>query len=225
VLYDGADGDALLDPERLAPRRAAIDLDRATAVGGSYGAGDTIALTALDGDGLAISLCQSNASLEGSKLVIPGTGVYLHNRGASFSVDPRHPGAYGPGRRPPHTLAPALATAPDGRLAALAASEGGDLQPMVLLQLLHRLLVGGAGAAEALRAPRWKLANPLSLWDFPTDTSVVVERSAAPDWVPGLEARGHPVSVAGESDVQFGHAHVIRVASGARAEAACEPRP
>jgi len=224
VLHDGADGLALLDPARLAPRRGAITPERATAVGGSYGAGDTIALTALDDDGLGISMCQSNASLEGAKLVIPGTGVYLHNRGASFSIDPRHPGAYGPGRRPPHTLAPALATDADGRLVALAASEGGDLQPMVLLQLLHRLLVGGANAAAALRAPRWKLANPLSLWDFPTETSVVVESDASADWMPGLAARGHPVRVADASDTQFGHAHVIRVAPDGVVDAACEPR-
>lgn len=225
VLYDGADGAALLDPARLAPRRAAIHPERATAVGGSYGAGDTIALTALDGDGLAISMCQSNASLEGSRLTIPGTGVYLQNRGASFSIDPVHPGAYGPGRRPPHTLAPLLATGPDGRLAALAASEGGDLQPMVLLQLLHHVLVGGHSATDALRAPRWKLANPLSLWDFPTETSVVVEASAPSDWVPGLAARGHPVAVADPSDNAFGHAHVMRVATDGRVDAACEPRP
>jgi gamma-glutamyltranspeptidase/glutathione hydrolase len=225
VLHEDADGEALLDPSRLGPRRAAIDPERATAVGGSYGVGDTIALTAIDADGLAISMCQSNASAAGSKLVIPGTGVYLQNRGASFSIDPSHPGAYGPGRRPPHTLAPALATAPDGRLVVLAASEGGDLQPMVLLQLVHRMLVGSAGADDALRASRWKLANPLSLWDFPTETTVVVEPAAPTAWVEGLAARGHPVTVAGASDGAFGHAHVIRVDTDGRVDAACEPRP
>ena len=223
VLYEGADGNALLDPERLEARRAAIDVDRAMAVGGSYGAGDTIALTAIDGNGLGISMCQSNASLQGSKLVIPGTGVFLHNRGASFSVDPSHPGAYGPRRRPPHTLAPALVTAPDGRLVALAASEGGDLQPMVLLQLLHRLLVADAGADAALRAPRWKLENLLSLWDFPTETTVVVEPAAR--WVEGLVARGHPVSVAPASGTSYGHAHVIRIDPDGGVDGACEPRP
>ena len=225
VLFDGADGDALLDAARLGPRRDVISSDRATAVGGSYGVGDTIALTALDEDGLAISMCQSNASLEGSKLVIPGTGVYLHNRGAGFSIDPNHPGAYGPRRRPPHTLAPALATRADGRLVALVASEGGDLQPMVLLQLFHRVLVGGATAADALRAPRWKLANPFSLWDFPTETSVVVEPAAVPGWLSGLASRGHPVAVAHTADTAFGHAHAIRVDADGRVDAACEPRP
>ena len=225
VLYEGADGEALLDPSRLGPRRDAISPGGATAVGGSYGVGDTIALTALDDDGLAISMCQSNASLEGSKLLIPGTGVYLHNRGAGFSIDPAHPGAYGPGRRPPHTLAPALVTAPDGRLAAVVASEGGDLQPMVLLQLLHRLLVGQASAADALRAPRWKLANPLSLWDFPTETTVVVESSSPPGWSTGLAARGHPVTVADASDHAFGHAHAIRISADGGIDAAWEPRP
>jgi gamma-glutamyltranspeptidase/glutathione hydrolase len=225
VLHEDADGDALLDPSRLAPRRASIDLERATSVGGSYGVGDTVALTAIDSEGLAISMCQSNASAAGSKLVIPGTGVYLQNRGASFSIDPTHPGAYGPGRRPPHTLAPALVTAPDGRLVALVASEGGDLQPMVLLQLLHRVLVGGAGAVDALRASRWKLANPLSLWDFPTETTVVVEPAAPVAWMEGLVARGHPVTVADASDSAFGHAHLIRVDDDGRTDAASEARP
>ena len=124
VLFDGADGTALLDPARLAAAAARVDALAAAppdvAPGHRAGApdvarlgdGDTTHLCALDADGLGVSLTQSNALDFGSHLVEPATGVFLHNRGVGFSLVPGHPAEVGPGRRPPHTLSPMLVTAP-----------------------------------------------------------------------------------------------------------------
>ncbi|HTN81083.1 MAG TPA: gamma-glutamyltransferase, partial [Acidimicrobiales bacterium] len=139
-LHDRADGSALVAPARLAPRRDAIDSVRASALAGPARAGDTTALCVVDGDGVGVSLIQSNASGFGSHLFEPSTGINLHNRGLGFSVEAGHPAEYAPGRQPPHTLTPALVTGLDGRLAAVLATMGGDSQPQILLQVLARAL-------------------------------------------------------------------------------------
>ena len=126
VLFDGADGAALLAPERLAAAAARISAAGAAppdvgpgrgTVGPAVarlGDGDTTHLCAIDADGLGVSLTQSNALDFGSHLVEPATGIFLHNRGVGFSLLEGHPAEVGPGRRPPHTLSPMLATAPAG---------------------------------------------------------------------------------------------------------------
>ena len=105
---------------------------------------------------MAVSLIQSNASGFGSWLVEPMTGINLHNRGLGFNVQAGHPAEYRPGRRPPHTLCPAMATR-DGRLVAVFGTMGGDAQPQILLQLMARLFAGREGPASAVAAARWVL--------------------------------------------------------------------
>ena len=95
----------------LDPRRTVLRDDR-------YAGGGTIYLCATDGDGMGVSLIQSNAKEFGCHVAVPGTGVLLHNRGIGFSLEAGHPAEYGPGRRPPHTLAPTVVTRPDGSLRA-----------------------------------------------------------------------------------------------------------
>ena len=114
------------------------------------GEGDTTHLCALDADGLGVSLTQSNALDFGSHLIEPATGVFLHNRGVGFSLVAGHPAEVAPGRRPPHTLSPMLATAPDGALTHLVGAMGGDAQPQIMVQLLARLLRAGR-----TRRPPW----------------------------------------------------------------------
>ena len=129
----GAD---LLDPARLEAWLA--DADRASGLAAAASdrrraADDTTYLCAVDGDGMGVSLIQSNASGFGSHVFEPSTGINLHNRGIGFSLEPGHPAEYGPGRRPPHTLCPALVTRPDGSLLAVLGTQGGDGQPQILL--------------------------------------------------------------------------------------------
>ncbi len=113
---------------------------------------------------MGVSLIQSNASGFGSHLVEPNTGINLHNRGLGFNLVAGHPAEFGPRRRPPHTLSPALATRA-GRLAAVFGTMGGDAQPQILLQLLTRLFHHGQSPAVAVNAGRWVLDGPVTGFD------------------------------------------------------------
>lgn len=227
VLHEAADGAALLDHGRLAARRAGIHLDAATHRPMPTHTGDTTYLCVVDGDGMGVSLIQSNASGFGSHLFEPSTGVNLHNRGMAFSVDPAHPGAYGPGRRPPHTLSPCLVTHPDGRLAAVLGTQGGDGQPQILLQVLARLLHAGQSAGRAIGSPRWVLAGTtqgFDTWTNPDGPVVVVEATAPAAWRPGLEARAHRTREGAAFDHGFGHANLVVVDERGVLAGAADPR-
>lgn len=227
-LYDGADGHALLARERLAPRAAAIDPTRAADLRDSYRAGGTTYLCVVDEDGMAISLIQSNCMSFGSGIVTNDTGIWLHNRGVGFSLRPGRPGELGPGRRPAHTLAPALVTDHAGRLRAVLGTRGGDSQPQIVLQLLARLLADDADPAEALAAGRFILRgghdeSAFNTWGFAGEVRVNVEGQVAAAWAPGLEDRGHIVEVAPPFAHPFGHAQLIELRDGTLLGAA-DPR-
>ena len=179
--------------------------------------GDTTHLCVVDADGLAISLTQSNALDFGSHLVAGETGVFLHNRGVGFSLDPGHPAQYGPRRRPSHTLSPALVTRPDGSVAQVIGTMGGDAQPQILVQLLIRLLHAREDPATAISAARVVHeapgAPPFRLWQA-RDQSLVMESDAPASWREGLEARGHHVRVVGAlNPVDVGCSQIISVES------------
>jgi gamma-glutamyltranspeptidase/glutathione hydrolase len=235
VLHEGADGFALVTPGRLAPRRAAVDPDMSSRLPMPQAAGDTIALCAVDSDRQGVSLVQSNAAGWGSGLIVPGTGIFLHNRGRGFSLRAGHPAEYGPGRRPPHTLSPTLVTAPDGRLRAVLGTMGGDSQPQILLQLLARLLHAGESVDGIVAAGRFVLAPPLdsegrptgdgfSTWRSRGEVTVRLEGQAPASWADGLRARGHTVVNDDAFSDLFGHAQVIDVADELLRGAA-DPRP
>jgi gamma-glutamyltranspeptidase / glutathione hydrolase len=244
VLYDGADGDALLDPPRLAAAasrvqaHAAAPPDVAPGRGTTgpdvarFGDGDTTHLCAQDADGLGISLTQSNALDFGSHLVEPATSIFLHNRGVGFSLVPGHPAEVAPGRRPPHTLSPMLVTTPDGALTHLVGAMGGDAQPQILVQLLARLLRTGHDPATAITAPRLTLdapsAGPFRFW-WGEDLTVLVEADAPAAWPDELQRLGHRVRAISAFDpVAVGCAQIIateRTGAGARTMiAASDPR-
>jgi gamma-glutamyltranspeptidase/glutathione hydrolase len=212
VLHDAADGAALLAPERLLPRRHAIDPDRRRAPAAPASPGGTIYLCATDGDGIGVSLIQSNAADWGCHVVVPGTGIFLHNRGIGFSLAEGHPAELAPGRRPPHTLSPLLVTHADGGLAAVLGTMGGDSQPQVLLQLLARLLHHDQSPGRALSAPRWTLARDgtgFDTWAAEGPDRVALEEGSPAAWAEGLTARGHRVEQLPRG-ANVGHAHVIR---------------
>ncbi len=225
VLFDGADGAALLDAARLAAAVARVDPDASAppdVVPGRgtpgpavarMGDGDTTHLCALDADGLGVSLTQSNALDFGSHLMERATGVFLHNRGVGFSLVEGHPAEVAAGRRPPHTLSPMLATTPDGALRYLVGAMGGDAQPQIITQLLARLLRAGQDPATAVAAPRLTLdapsAGPFRLW-WGDDLTVLVESDAPPGWRDDLTRSGHHVrSISAFDPVAVGCAQII----------------
>ena len=232
ALHEGAEGRILVHPARLAPRRGAIDPARAANItppagfGNTADPGDTTYLCAVDADRMAVSLINSNASGFGAHLVAGGTGIFLHDRGIGFSLEPGHPALYGPGRRPPHTLAPALVTRPDGALRMVLGTMGGDSQPQILLQLLHRILKLGQSPGAAVSAGRWALApvgdaDGFSTWRPGHRRKVLIEDPAS-GWADQLAALGHAVEEA--PDAGFGHAHVIEATAAGTLAAAADPR-
>ena len=173
---------------------------------------------------MGVSLIQSNASGFGSLIFEPSTGINLHNRGIGFSLIPGHPAEYGPRRRPPHTLVPALVTRPDGSLRSVVGTMGGDAQPQVLLQVLTRLLAHDRTPGEAVGAPRWRLAGQgtgFDTWQAPDQ--VVVEVEEGGPWSEGLRERGHPVGAMPYGS-SFGHAHLIDVLPSGVLAGAADPR-
>jgi gamma-glutamyltranspeptidase/glutathione hydrolase len=230
VLHERADGAALVSPDRLAPRRAAIDPDAAATLGEpAQRAGGTMYLCAVDGHRMGVSLIQSNAAGFGSGLIVPDVRIFLHNRGLGFSLEAGHPAEYGPGRRPPHTLSPALVTRPDGALDRVIGTMGGDSQPQVLLQLLARQLASRQSPGRSIAAGRWVLGNAdggtgFDTWRERGRVVVRIEGQAPQQWDDGLRARGHVVERTGPFEHGYGHAHVIAVEND-RLAGAADPRP
>ena len=228
VLHDGAPVADLLEPQEVDARRALIDPDRRARFGSPGAAGDTTYLCVVDEDGMGVSLIQSNASGFGTHLFEPNTGIGLHNRGIGFSLEPGHPAEYGPGRRPTHTLCPALVTRPGGDLRAVVGTMGGDSQPQILLQVLARLLALGQPAGACIGEPRWALAQRdgtgFDTWTDPDAQLVNVEQTAPTTWTPGLEARGHAVQPVEGVFGTLGHAQLIEVLPNGVRSGAADPR-
>lgn len=212
VLHEHADGAALL--AAIDTRGDEIDDGRSSGQTMPAAPGDTTYLCTaghVDGVTMAVSLIQSNASGFGSWLVEPTTGINLHNRGLGFSLVAGHPAEFGPGRRPPHTLSPALATR-DGELAGVLGTMGGDAQPQILLQLATRLFHHRQSPARAIANGRWTLRGAVTgfdTWTMPDGPTVMVEGHAPPEWAEGLRGRGHQVTETASWDSTFGHAHAI----------------
>lgn len=224
VLSDSADGNALL--RAIAGRLDLIDTERASNRWAPARDGDTTYLCTVDGNGMGVSLIQSNAAGFGSGLVEPNTGINLHNRGLGFNLRVGHPAELQPGHRPPHTLCPAMATS-QGDLRAVFGTMGGDAQPQVLLQLAARLFHYGQTPAAAVAAGRWALQGPVTGFDTWTSgqaPTVTIEGQAPAEWTSGLADRGHKVADLPAFDSSFGHAHAILVDPDGFRSGAADPR-
>jgi gamma-glutamyltranspeptidase / glutathione hydrolase len=227
VLHESADGQALLAADRIRRLRSGIDPQRASNQPGNMAAGGTMYLCAVDGSGMGVSLIQSNAAGWGAHIVEPNTGIFLQNRGIGFSLEAGDPAEYGPRRRPPHTLAPALVTTTDNELRTVLGTMGGDSQPQVLLQLLARLLLSKSEAGEIITAARWILTPAASTgfnaWETPGDLQVSIEAHAPRAWTKRLVELGHTTRSLDAFSSRTGHAHLIDLRNGTLAGAA-DPR-
>jgi oxamate amidohydrolase len=182
--------------------------------------GDTVWLGAADGSGLVVSYIQSLYWEFGSGVVLPGTGVLMQNRGASFSLEPGAVNLLAPGRRPFHTLNPALAVLRDGRVIAYG-TMGGDGQPQTQAALFTRHVAYGQPLAEAIDRPRWLLGRT---WGSPR-TNLRLEARFDDGLIDRLLSAGHDVEVLGEpySDV-MGHAGAVVLHPNGTLEGAHDPR-
>lgn len=151
------DPGALVAPAHCARRRTLLCDDAAgPSPGSAVLPGGTVLVCVGDREGRLVCLLQSNFHGFGSGIVVPGTGISLHNRGAGFSLDPDHPNALAPGKRPFHTLLPGMLTGRDeGAPIAAFGCMGGQMQPQGHVQLV-RALAAGASPQAALDRPRWR---------------------------------------------------------------------
>jgi gamma-glutamyltranspeptidase/glutathione hydrolase len=131
---------------------------------------------------MAVSLIQSLFESFGSAVVPPGTGIVLQNRGSLFVLDPRHPNCLGPGKRPLHTLIPAMVLR-DGLPLLPFGVMGGDLQPQGHVQVLLNMLEFGMSVQEAGEAARIRHSPD----------GLAVESGIDREARAGLVARGHRV--------------------------------
>jgi gamma-glutamyltranspeptidase/glutathione hydrolase len=117
--------------------------------------GDTIYLTTADGDGMMVSLIQSNYRGMGSGLVADGLGFMFQDRGELYSLDPKAANVYAPGKRPFHTIIPAFVMK-DGQPFMSFGLMGGDMQPQGHVQILTNIIDFGMNVQEAGDAARWR---------------------------------------------------------------------
>ncbi|APX96088.1 gamma-glutamyltransferase family protein [Natronorubrum daqingense] len=170
---------------------------------------DTVLLTVGDEDGNLVSYINSRFAGFGSGLVAGETGIALQNRGASFSLDSSHPNSLEPGKRPFHTLVPAIAKFDADDWAAFGVM-GGYMQPQGHVQVISNIVDYGMTPQAALDAPRWRYRESGSLG--------VEDRLSQ---LPKLARMGHDVDVL--TPVMFGGAQLVRYRDGTLA-GATEPR-
>lgn len=173
----------LLTDDYAAMRRRQIGTTAAVPAPGSPDQGGTVYLAAADGDGTMVSYIQSNYQGFGSGLVVPGTGIALHNRGANFSLDPRHVNCLAPGKRPYHTIIPGFLTH-SGRPVGPFGVMGAFMQPQGHVQVVMNTVDFALNPQAALDAPRWQ---------WKAGRTVELEPQVPEHIARELAARGHDV--------------------------------
>jgi gamma-glutamyltranspeptidase/glutathione hydrolase len=129
-------------------------------------------------------MIQSNYMGFGSGLVVPGTGIALHNRGNNFSLEAGHPNVIGPGKRPYHTIIPGFLTK-GGKAVGPFGVMGGFMQPQGHVQMVMNTVDFGLNPQASLDAPRW---------EWKEGNKVAIERSTSDHLFYGLEGLGHEVA-------------------------------
>jgi gamma-glutamyltranspeptidase / glutathione hydrolase len=190
------------------PERATLDQRRGAPVAGT----DTVYFSVVDGEGNACSFINSNYMGFGTGIVPSGWGFSLQNRGHNFSLDPAHPNALAPGKRPYHTIIPALMTrAKDDALIASFGVMGGFMQPQGHVQVVVALADDRLDPQAALDRPRFCIeAVGPSQWDGTLVSQVALEDGIPAAAVAALAAMGHPVTMkSGHERAIFGRGQII----------------
>ncbi len=181
--------------------------------------GDTCWFAAADKEGRVVSCIQSTYHEFGSGLVLPRTGITWQNRGSSFRLAEDGWNALKPGRKPFHTLNPALALFDDGRVMAYG-TMGGEGQPQTQAAIFTRYARYGVDLQEAISRPRWLLGRT---WG---DQSTTLKLEDGFDEVlyAQLSAAGHDVERVGALTATMGHAGAIVRHPDGRMDGATDPR-
>jgi gamma-glutamyltranspeptidase/glutathione hydrolase len=191
----------LLDKDYLRRRAALINPSKASLpTAGIPGHGGTVYLTAADASGMMVSFIQSNYHGFGSGVVVPGTGIALHNRGRGFSLTPGHRNQVGPGKRPMHTIIPGFITRKGDPFASFGVM-GGNMQAQGHVQMMQQLVDLQRNPQAAVDAPRFRVeAGP----------RVMLEAHTPAEVVDALRSCGHNLDLQTADSLEFGSAQVIQ---------------
>jgi gamma-glutamyltranspeptidase/glutathione hydrolase len=190
----------LLDPAYVATLASHIRRDRAASAESPPPADrGTVYVTTADAAGRMVSLIQSNYLGFGSGVVVPGTGISLHNRGLGFRLDPSHPSCVGGGKRPFHTIMPGFVTR-SGDSEMSFGCIGGHMQPQGQVQLVVRSFVHAQDPQTACDAPRWYVGE---------GSEIALEPAFGRGVADDLERRGHRLMKGVPTSI-FGGAQVVR---------------
>ena len=185
--------------ESYARERRALIGERATLpLPGEPARGGTVYLSTADSEGNMVSLIQSNYMGFGSGMVVPGTGIALHNRGNNFSLEAGHPNCLAPGKRPYHTIIPGFLTK-DGQAVGPFGVMGGFMQPQGHVQMVMNTVDFGLNPQASLDAPRWE-------WE--AANRVNIERATPEHLYHGLARLGHDVTWS-NNRIAFGRGQII----------------
>jgi gamma-glutamyltranspeptidase/glutathione hydrolase len=203
---------ALINPEQATPEFAPGEPGAEPKLEGE---GDTTYLTVTDKDGMMVSLIQSNYRGMGGGLVPDGLGFMLQDRGELFSLDPEHPNAYEPAKRPFHTIIPAFVKK-DGKPFMTLGLMGGGMQPQGHVQVLINMVDYGMNIQEAGDAARINHdggRQPTDTLAGPIDDNLGtlnVEPGIPADTVEALKAMGHNVRVVSNGIMFGGYQAIMR---------------
>jgi gamma-glutamyltranspeptidase/glutathione hydrolase len=217
----------LLSKEYARQRAAKIDPQRANCevkAGDPVGSNTTY-LTVVDKDGNIASWIQSLYEAFGSRVTVEGMGFALQNRGASFTLDPKHPNVLAGGKRPFHTIIPAFMEKGDQHIGF--GIMGGAVQPMAHAQFVSNYVDYGMTLQEALEAPRFFKSNA-------PGCDVYIESRVPEQTLQQLSERGHEIRIGREYVQTMGRGQAILhnsktgmnyAASDPRADGAAVPEP
>ena len=213
--YNPAPLEWLLSRDYALQRRKLIHPDHATfdqPHGSPIAASDTVYLSVVDAEGNACSFINSNYDGFGTGIIPSGWGFTLQNRGSGFSLDPAHPNALAPGKRPYHTIIPGMITVDSNGLPTIPNSlyasfgvMGGFMQPQGHMQVVVALVDDLADSQAALDRPRFRI------YDESAGGKVALEEGIPTDVQGELEEMGHRVNtVSGYARSAFGRGQIIR---------------
>ncbi|WP_394155699.1 gamma-glutamyltransferase family protein [Loktanella salsilacus] len=194
--------ETLLSDSVITTLRARIDMDRALppALWDEPEHKDTVYLCVVDENGNAISLINSIFNGFGSTRLDPSTGVLFHSRGSSFRLIPGHPNAIAPGKRPMHTIIPAMLSK-NGRVEMPFGVMGGHYQAAGHATFLSNIIDHGLSVQSAMDAPR----------TFAFDGVLEVEPTLHEEVRTALASRGHVIKVVASP---IGGSQAIRMTDG-----------
>jgi gamma-glutamyltranspeptidase/glutathione hydrolase len=202
------------------PNKAACDV-----AAGEPPGSDTTYLTVVDRNGNIVSLIQSNYAAFGSGITVRGMGFALQNRGALFSLDPSHPNALAPRKRPFHTIIPAFME--HGNQHIGFGIMGGPNQPLAHAQFVSNVVDYGMNIQAALEATRFTVSSHQGC-------NILIESRVKSETLQQLSGMGHQLEVRKEYSTAMGRgqavlhdsqSHINYGASDARADGSAEPEP